>query len=200
VEIARGIAVPVARGAGVPLASDLHGCTPLLRWINPRIGTPIQVAIQLAARRRAARVAGCFQNMLPVPEPLLQVLRALRDRQRNRAVYPVVLSLVAFAAGAWQLHVLLYWIVPRFAPVLTQSGAVLPLPVRIAIVLFGGSAVWLIVAVPAALCAAVWLGLYWRPDEPWGPNIIVTCCVGALLYIQVTFLALISQTADVLLR
>jgi type II secretory pathway component PulF len=125
-------------------------------------------------------------------------LRKLRERPRNRNVYPVIVSISACAVGAWHLHLLLYRILPRFSPLVAERGETFPLAVRIAIATFGGSAVWLFLAVPLSLCVAVWVGLFWKPHRSIGPNALVTVCLVALLLIQLVFLLTLGQMAEIM--
>ena len=121
-------------------------------------------------------------------------------RARGRSFYPTALALAAAGAAAWQLHLLLDRVLPRLSPLVTGEGRVFPLPVRMAITLFGGDATWLVVAVPVALCVAIWLGHFFRPDRPWGPNAVLTLVLGFLLLTQIAMLTLLYQLAELLPR
>jgi hypothetical protein len=132
--------------------------------------------------------------------PLYRGLKQLGERPRNRVVYPVIASILAFTTGAWQMHLLLYYILPRFSTLVAAQGEAFPLPVRIAIAAFGGSAAWLAIAAPLSLCAGVWIGLFWKPNRLYGPNIVLTFCLVALLLIQLVFLLMLFQISDILSR
>jgi hypothetical protein len=132
--------------------------------------------------------------------PFARWLSTLRSRPRNRATYAVLAGLLACVASGWHLHLLLYYILPKYAPLVTERGEVFPLAVRVAIFLFGGSGTWLVVAVPLAVGVALWVGLWWKPDKSYGPSIVLTFCFVALLLSQLVFLEALFQIAELLSR
>jgi general secretion pathway protein F len=93
---------------------------------------------------RAGEAGGSLEAVLARLADTLERTAALKENVRSAMYYPILVMVMSLAA----LFILLVWVVPQFAPLFDNTGAPIPLPMRVTLAIgeFLGGYWWTIAA------------------------------------------------------
>jgi len=121
-----------------------------------------------------------------------------RMRRRTQGTALAILSILGLLLGSYLVHLFQAELLPELAPVVADRGGTLALPIRATIIVGNLVGNRFFLTGPVLLVAAVWIGLFWKPDRLYGPAVLVTACIATLLLFQTVFLVALFQMAEYL--